>query len=402
VAKLSTGTGGDNDSQELESVMKIPKMPPLIKALLHQDYNKFDPEAQEMLSKMKKNPALMEFGHARDNFYNHLVGTFALLGAWGQPSVIQRCGLMHTAYSGDLFQFYAFKADCDQDRAKVRSVLGKEGEALTWLFGTINRAKLWGTGNIIDRSSDEVVVNTEKIITDHRLAGEGWEMSVKDTANILMVTLADYLDQMVDMNAWRDHHQCESADVLYPGDGKPAIAMYWLSTVAKGIAPYLDVTPPIFDSCTKTITYRDEVAARDLYWKVVVHESTLDIQEQIDLLQQAVELNPFVGEPRILLAQLYFRLGDFCRAAEEAQTALEKFYQLATAWDKRRSFECWVGFSRVILMRSQRAYCLGPKSQMPHKEGVVKNAKGYDLVDINELLKECVSPTCADQQVITN
>jgi hypothetical protein len=100
-------------------------------------------------------------------------------------------------------------------------------------------------------------------------------VSVKDTANILMVTIADYLEQMVDMSGWKDHHQIECPDVLYPGDGK-------LSWKSSGYRPWpkrllviwmsfhksLIIVPN--SSCTKT-RYRQ---------KVIVQESSLEVQEQ--------------------------------------------------------------------------------------------------------------------------
>jgi hypothetical protein len=326
------------------------KIPANIKALIYQDYNAFDEREQEMIAKLKAMPAAMEFAHARDTFYPHSVGTFGLLGAWGQPSVVRRTGLLHTVYSGDDIQF----CEDESNRDKIRSIIGEEAEQLTWLFGTVDREELCGFGGVVNRSMAKALPLDGPTFIKHRIKGTH-EMSVKDTANILLVTIADYLDQMVDMNAWHDHHQIECPDVLYPGDGKPAVGLYWMSTVAQTIASNLDVVPPIFDHCTKLITYKDELKARDLYWKVDVHEASLEVEEQIAMLRESMELNPFVGEPHIMLAQLHHRLGQFNKAGTEAATALEKMYVLASAWDKRRSFECWVGFARIILMRSRRA-----------------------------------------------
>jgi len=368
--------------------IQTPELPANIKALIHQDYHVFDKDAASMIAKIKSEPAAMEFGHARDTFYAHLVGTFGLLGAWGQPEVVRRTGLLHTAYSGDLFQFYIFRGESEEDREKVRDIIGLESEKLTWLFGTVNRGRLCGFGDVVNRSMERALPLEGPTVIEHRLKGTH-EMSVQDTANILMVTIADYLDQMVDMNAWRDHHQMESPDVLYPGDGKPAVALYWMTTVAQTIASNLEVIPPIFDHCTKLITFENELKARDLYWKVVVHEATLSLEEQKALLQESIALNPFVGEPHIMLAQLHHREGEFENGAAEAAMALEKMYVLASAWDKRRSFECWVGFTRVLLMRNQRA--AQGLEQFPMDKSIPPSAQGRPLIDINDLLSEMKS-----------
>ena len=55
-----------------------------------------------------------------------------------------------------------------------------------------------------------------------------------------------------------------------------------------------------------------------------------------------------------MLSQIFFRQGHYYRAAVEARAALEKLYVLASAWDKRRSYEYWVGFSRMLLLRVNR------------------------------------------------
>mgnify|MGYP004358042751 CR=1 FL=1 len=41
-------------------------------------------------------------------------------------------------------------------------------------------------------------------------------------------------------------------------------------------------------------------------------------------------------------------------AAAYAADALARFYPLATAWDKRRSFAHWVGFARMLHLRALR------------------------------------------------
>lgn len=172
------------------------------------------------------------------------------------------------------------------------------------------------------------------------------------TAKILLVTIADYLDQMMEQNGWRDHHQVEvMIDRLYPGDGRPTTAFYWFSQVCHAVRHLLDVVPPVFDSCTRTISYQDEVLARDFYWNATLNEYILTEDQQKDLLLQAIGYNPFVGEPHILLAQLYFRRHEYQQAGQHCRQALQKMYPLASAWDKRRSFAQWIGFTRVLLLR---------------------------------------------------
>lgn len=152
----------------------------------------------------------------------------------------------------------------------------------------------------------------------------------------------------------RDHHQVDQATELYPGDGKPAIAMHWMSSMCNAIRLHLEVTPPVFHGCSTVLSRDDETAARDAYWRAVLNEASLEPQEMEALLTFAAETNPFIAEPLALLAQLSLRRGEHAAAAAYAAGALERFYPLASAWDKRRSFAHWVGFARMLHLRASR------------------------------------------------
>lgn len=129
-----------------------------------------------------------------------------------------------------------------------------------------------------------------------------------DAANSLVVTIADYLDEMVEMNGWRDHYQIkEGASNLYPGSGRPAVGFYWFSAVCYAIKDHLEVIPPIFNHCMEVLTAERETEARDAYWNVVMHETSLSIDEQIALLYTSMRQNPFISEPHVMLSQLFYR-----------------------------------------------------------------------------------------------
>ena len=379
------------DSEPLIKSVAFPKMPPKIRAILHQDWNVLDPQGEEMVKTMSNHEGAVEFAHARSTFYNHLKGTFSILAAWDQPEALTRTGLVHTAYSGDLFQFFLFDANKDEERAELRGILGEEAEALTYLFGTINRGVLCHFKNVVNRLRPDALCTGENMTVHHRTVKGELEVTPQDAASILMVTIADYLDQMVDTNGWRDHHQMEDGgSQLYPGDGRPALGFYWFSSVCFGIKDYLEVVPSIFNYCQDVLSVEDEEKARDAYWKVATQEKFLTEEQQIGLLNDTVSLNSFVGEPHMMLAQIYFRQGKYYEAALEAHQALEKFYTLASCWDKRRSFEYWVGQGRVILLRANRKLeeeeCSFPCVD-PHNPLYV-NYNDLKLTSLRETVKE--------------
>lgn len=342
--------------EKSESItVPFPKMPEKIHAVLHEDWNVLDPQGVEMVSTMSKIDGAVEFAHASTTFYEHLKGTFGILAAWGQPEEVRRTGLVHTAYSGDLFQFYLFDANKEEERAELREIIGGKAEKLTYLFGTVNRGVLCHFKDVVNRVRSEAICPQGNQTVHHRTDAGSWDMEPVDAANILMVTIADYLDQMVDTNGWRDHHQIEDGGKqLYPGNGRPALGFYWFSNVCHAIKDHLEVVPTIFNNCEDVISYEDEEEARDLYWKVTIEEESLSESEQIEFLNKAVSLNHFVAEPHMMLSQIYYRQGKHFEAAVEARLALEKFYTMASNWDKRRSYGHWIGFGRVLLLRANR------------------------------------------------
>lgn len=334
------------------STVPFPTMPTKISAILHDDWNAMDERGEHMIHRMRHIPELVEFAHSRTNFFTHLVGTFGILNAWNQPVDVCRTGLVHTFYSGDIFKFYAF--DPRTERGRVREIIEAPAEALVHLFGTINRSEICSFGQVVERQLDYPTPLDAPPNVYHRLQQERKPISQQTAAKIMIVTVADYLDQMVESNGWRDHHQAEVPTSLYPGDARPAIALHWMSALCHEVKDYLDVVPTAFDNCQSVIGVDDEEAARDLYWLVTMQEHTIRDDHKIDMLKQACQLNTFVGEPHVLLSQLYFRKQDYLEAAYHSRKALEKFYALATAWDKRRSFKQWIGFSRMLLYRSNR------------------------------------------------
>ena len=144
--------------------------------------------------------------------------------------------------------------------------------------------------------------------------------------------------------------------------------------------------PPIFDRCTSVISQSDERVARDAYWRVVSSEATLTDDEALSELLRATRLNPFIGEPDFLIAQIHFRTGRFRQSAQHCAYSLEKMYALGTAWDKRRSYGAWVGHARLLALRANRRLS-GSSTSLPTETRMPKTAAGLPLVSVRELVK---------------
>lgn len=370
----------------------MPPMPARVRALVHSDWAALDPEGPHLIESVSRLGELGDFAHARDTFAAHLSYTFGMLAAWGQPKEVCRAGLFHTAYSGDLFQFYVWDAAAAEQRAELHAIVGGESEYLTWLFGTVRRGRLLGLADVMRGAAPPVPLpdpiaggGEGEVEVPHRLQGT-INVTHSEVAKLMVITLADYLEQMVEVNGWRDHHQVEAPVSLYPGDGRPALALHWISAICRAIRPHLAAVPPVFDGCTATISRENETAARDAYWRVVMEEEDLSEAEQLALLADAVERNHFVGEPHLMLAQIHYRRGDYAPAAEHAALALDRFYALSTAWDKRRSFPAWVGFARLLALRAHRRQ--GGLSSLPISEHLPPTSAGLPLVSVRQVARE--------------
>ncbi len=71
-------------------------------------------------------------------------------------------------------------------------------------------------------------------------------------------------------------------------------------------------------------------------------------------LSEVAHLNPFIGEPLVLLSQIYLNHGEPQRAKIASASALQRLYDTGFAWDGRRSWKAWVAMARMIHFRSSR------------------------------------------------
>ena len=369
-----------------------PAQPEGVRAFVYRNWTHLDPGIEEVMRKMGSMAAFVEFPHARDTFLNHLKGTYGMLMAWNQPVAVARAGLAHTAYSGDLFEFFVF--DPTKDRDEFRDIVGAAAEALIYEFGTVARHEFVGLGAMMgDKSHARAVplagARGDAVKTRSRVEGEK-TLTNAVVADLIVVSIADYLDQGVTTNGWRDHHQIDPlATRVFPGDVEPDVSLYWAAAACKAVRGYLEVIPPIFDDCTAVIRYEDEEAARDLYWRVVQDEA-LSGQTAVVMLEAAIALLPFVGETHILLAQIHFRAHRFAKARDHAATALARLYAFGGTWDKRLTYEAWIGFARLLYVRSEAA--LQPDfdgDTLPRAPGTHNvNDFGTRLVSIPDLISK--------------
>ena len=96
-AALTAGNSSELESCAVHPAMPV-TMPPLVDAMIHMRWGELDSEGDRLIETLRALEPLHSFAHARDTFYEHLRGTWAMLATWGQPQDVCRAGLFHTGY----------------------------------------------------------------------------------------------------------------------------------------------------------------------------------------------------------------------------------------------------------------------------------------------------------------
>lgn len=347
-------------------------------------YAAIDPALPGLLEVLRETGA-SECWHKHGTFLEHLQDVYRILKLWRAPDSVARCGLFHSAYSNSYVNLAIFQAD--MDRQRVRDILGPQAEHLVHLFCVVPRQQLIHDMLLFRFSDQELlaalnekqdhdgsnkvraVLPAEGLTVKHIRTGDDVHLPRSVVAVFILLTMADFIDQLT---GWQDAlfgnesgTLCWTGNkwtALWPGDGKPGL---WMSAISRmGVLLNLILReekvdalqlPRVFNNCTRILDPADQIKARDVYWEAV-HltgdgEETLRLAEP--LLRQACELNPWIGEPHVLLAQVFLSQGRFDAAEGEASRGMCLLLEWGTNWDKRISWEGWVAWSRVLHNKAQ-------------------------------------------------
>jgi hypothetical protein len=349
-----------------------------------------------------------ECWHKHGTFLAHLLDVHRILRLWGAPDAVARCGLYHSAYSNSYVNLAIFDPGTGRDR--VAAVVGAEAERLVHLFCVVPRQQLIHDDLLFHYTDQELVADLESseasiqdddkpwrrkiqrllppegITVKHIRTGEDVALSRRVAAAFLLMTMADFADQLFD---WQDRlfgnadgrleFRGNRWSSLWPGTGKPGL---WVSSVSRMGALYTLIVreeeihnnhsrrgeghhdirelviPPVFDGCTKVLDAGEQKAARDLYWEAICRDPQAEEEEEEkeeveQLLEQSIAKNPFVGEPHLVLAQVYLNTERYGEAEAQAEQGLKLLLQWGTSWDKRMSWEGWVSWGRAMLINAK-------------------------------------------------
>lgn len=362
-----------------------------------------------------------ECWHKHGSFLHHLIDIYRILKLWKAPHSVCLCGLFHSAYSNSYVNLAIF--DPSTGRDVVRQHVGHEAERLIHLFCVVPRQSLIHDDLLFHYSDQELaqhlahsqisLQNAKKGLFDEEAASSSWRkklqglvpaegvqvkhirtgesvhVSRRIVAIFLMMTMADFCDQLFgfqdvlfDNDNGRLEFRGNNFGALWPGDGKPGL---WLNSISRmgalytliareeeifiqdkkrkgvvGVLPDVErnedielVLPPVFDNCTKVLDAGDQIVARDLYWEAVCDRDKEGLGKVQELLVGCIKKNPFVGEPYVVLSQVYLTNGRFDEAEKMAERGLSLLLEWGCPWDKRTSWEGWVAWTRVLLMKAK-------------------------------------------------
>lgn len=287
--------------------------------------------------------------HKAGTFRHHLVGVARALTLWQQPREVRLLGLLHSVYGNAFVDLVKF--DPASERARVREWVGEQAEELVYVFCTASRAQF------IER------VLAGRIETDGSVKLDDRTLPPYMVAAFIVVSMADTAEQWF---SWQEDIYAGFPKVvqrpqathwmaaLWPGPMRPSSRIYAQisqlgAALRHPVLKHLLPIPPVFDGCQRDLSTSDEAAATSLYWSVIQQDQPLvDADAATAVLEQAVRLNPWVGEPQMVLAQLYLIAGRHAEAKAASESALQCFSSWGTAWDKRVQWDAWMAWARIL------------------------------------------------------
>ena len=325
---------------------------------LRGNWKALDPQADGMLARLRQSEAPLVW-HKHGTFLEHLRDVWVMLCAWEQPQAWCRLGLFHSAYSNSFVSMGIF--DRDKDRSELAKLIGDEAENLVYKFCTVDRQTLEST------VLADGTIRSEGYTMEHIGTGEKLRLSGREAAAMVCETLADELEQRF---GWQSDLEAGKVRAVWPGSFPPTLRLGRTSRLAAALRASEQATtasslPPIFEHCSRVLREEEEVEAREAYMMAVNHmPSPLPMhgggsggdawrRSCYEALTVCMRSNPFVGEPHLVVAQLYLEDGQWEeaeRCAVEGTRLLEVF---ATSWDKRMSWQAWLNWGRCLCFQAR-------------------------------------------------
>jgi hypothetical protein len=134
-------------------------------------------------------------GHPGGMLLDHLLGTRALLVAWGERPALCDAGLFHSVYGTEHYRPAAISRE---RRAEVAALIGTEAEGLAWLFAVLDR-----------ESFDRNVGQAEGLRVRDRLTGQWLPLTPSEFRDLVTLSFANTLEALPRVS-WRVRRACRA------------------------------------------------------------------------------------------------------------------------------------------------------------------------------------------------
>jgi len=258
--------------------------------------------------------------HTMGSFLDHLVGTWKILTAWGQPEALRLAGLFHSILATDFFERPLVPWEVVPE---LKARIGSEATELVVCFCSIDRLQL-----AVD-CADLEAIPAEGLRVEDRRRGGSLQLPAARIGDLLVLEMANEAEQSGDAATGPGHWMTLCAH---------------LARLARGATRR---PPPVFDAGLGTLSDAAESEAAACYRRATA-EGPLSDSARREALGEACRRNPWVGEPWLLRAALSLRAGHREQALAEIETGGRRLQQWGTAWDKRRSWIDWIGLGQAL------------------------------------------------------
>jgi hypothetical protein len=243
--------------------------------------------------------------HSGTSLWNHLLGTFEILRAWGAGTEVCFAGLIHSIYAT---QYVQTAIVAPPQRRWVASIVGERTERLTHLFCVVDRQTIW------EAAVPPLGSTTTARLREHR-SGAMVRVSRDTLRSLRLIDLANELEQS-QRNA-----------------GPPTS---WLGRVCAGFRS-IGFVPSHLTTNSLMINDRGERRLLRHYGEAV----RAPRERARRLLMRCIAEVPRCAEPRLLLATIQLAEGDAASAYQNARAGLDDLRGWAVAWDTRAPLLAW-------------------------------------------------------------
>ncbi len=243
--------------------------------------------------------------HSGSSLWNHLLGTFEIMTAWGAKSDQCIAGLIHSIYGT---QYFRTPVASITARESVSKVVGVRAERLAYLFCVVDRPAL------------------RRAVTC--LRGERGVVTLPRSRNASPLRLSASL--------LRDLRLIDLANESEQRERRASYPDIWFTHVCTAFRS-IGFTPSHVGRKMLSINEQRERQLLQNY----IESINATVRRSAQLLADCIEAAPQCAEARLLLAAAQLREGDVILAYENARRGVNDLRGWGVAWDTRIPFMAW-------------------------------------------------------------